>query len=332
MSQKAISVLVLEDDDDVRSTVTEALTSAGYDVTACATAAEAERALGVSQFAAAILDIFLPDGRGLAFLEALRERDPQVVALVMTGFASLDTALMALRLGAYEYLCKPFTPDQLLRSLGRGLERRQLILYNLELAQDMSLLAQQLEAQRTAMQDRMSQATESLAMVTELSDRLAAAPEPAAALSVLCQTAARLASAELVAALVPRENGLEVAAAHDTTNRFATASSLPRSPLLEAGLASTQPVFASDLFYGEPHADDHLLGLGFTSAVVLPVLMHGSALGLLLCASCQPDAFSGEKASLLGLVAAQATTSFVDWSNRPAGPDASGFVDIQSLL
>lgn len=329
MPAKPVPVLVLEDDDDVRAVVSETLTSAGYDVTAVATAAEAERVLALTHFAAAVLDIFLPDGRGLGFLEALRDRNPQVVTIVITGFASLDTALMALRLGAYEYLCKPFTPDQLLRALGRGLERRQLILYNLELAQDMSLLAQQLQAQRADIQDQMQEATASLAAVTELSDRLAAASDPAAALAVLCQTAARLAPADLVAALVPRRHTFEMAALHDSTGRVREPRPLPRSPLLQAALASTQPAFATDLFFGEPNADDHLLGLGFASAIALPVLMHGHALGLILCASRKPDAFSAEKSSLLGLVAAQAVSAFHDWLNRP---DASGFVEIQSLL
>ncbi len=332
MAAKAISVLVLEDDDDVRSMVVEALASAGYDVTAVATAAGAERVLTLAHFAAAVLDIFLPDGRGLAFLELLRDHDPQVVAIVMTGFASLDTALMALRLGAYEYLCKPFTPDLLLRSLSRGLERRQLILYNLEMAQDMSLLAQQLQAQRTALQDRMSQATSTLAAVTELPDLLAATPGPAAALVVVCQTAARLASADLVAALFPRQDAFEVAALHDLTARVSPTADLPRSPLLDAALASSAPAYATDLFFGEPLADDHLLGLGFASAVALPVLLQSRALGLLLCASRRPDAFGGEKPSLLGLVASQATAPFANWLARPDGPDATGFVDIQSLL
>ncbi len=123
-----------------------------------------------------------------------------------------------------------------------------------------------------------------------------------------------------------------MAAIHDATGRVTSSSTLPRSPLLDAALASTRPAFATDLFFGEPLSDDHLLGLGFASAVALPVLMHGNVLGLLLCASCRPDAFGGEKPSLLGLVAAQAAAPFSDWLDRLDGPDATGFVDIQSLL
>ena len=196
----------------------------------------------------------------------------------------------------------------------------------------MSLLAQQLQAQRTSLQDRMFQATETLAAVTELPDRLAATAGPAAALGVLCQTAVRLVPADLVAAIFPSQDVFEVAALHDTTGRGTFSSALPRSPLLDAALTSTQPAFATDLFFGEPLSDDHLLGLGFASAVALPVTIQSRVLGILLCASRRPDAFGGEKPSLLGLVAAQAVASFSEWLDRPDGPDATGFVDIQSLL
>ncbi len=327
------AVLLVEDDEQARALYAEALRGEGYEVVAAGSAAEASEELARRPFPAAVLDVFLPDGRGLSLLSLVHERDPQAVAIVITGYASLDTALEALRLGAYEYLCKPCSTDELLRALARGLERRELILGNLRLTERLAGLARQLRVPGKSLEGRMQAAADSLAAFADLSEGMAQTPGPSVALAAICQAAARLAGASLAAVLALREDSAQVAAAHGDVERVSAGRVLPLSPLLRAVAGQGKPIVASDLLFGDGFTDDLLAGAGLASAVVLPIVLQGRLKGALLCAHEQREAFAEEKTSLLALLAAQAAPALDQWMRAgPSGEDGQGFIEIDRLL
>jgi len=333
LASKPVAVLVVEGEEDVRQAFCGDLSAAGYEPAGVASAAAARVLLAERSFPAAILDIFLPDGNGLSLVQDIRDRDAHAVVIVVTGFASLDTALTALRRGAYEYLCKPFTSEQLLQALRRGLERREVVLSNLRLAGELATLAQQLQAHRASLEGKVSEAETSLAAFTELPNKLSAAHEPGGALQVLCETAARLSGADLAALLAHRSGVFQVAAACGACAGVEEGCVLPTSPLLAAAMAEGHPVLATDLLLGSAPTDDHLAALGLGGAVVLAVRAASTTIGCLLCARRQPGGFSDETVSLLALIAAQAAIPLGQWLEQQAEPSpAERFIEINRLL
>jgi DNA-binding response OmpR family regulator len=122
------SILVVDDDDAVRVTLGAVLIGEGYDVTLSANGLDALARLRMTEFDVILTDLRLDHIDGLRILEEARSRWPDTVALMLTGFASVDSAINALRKGAYDYLCKPCPPEELVAVVARAVERRRLSL------------------------------------------------------------------------------------------------------------------------------------------------------------------------------------------------------------
>lgn len=118
-------VLILEDEEAVALTLSEILADVGYRVEAAATVPDALARIDQTRFDAAVLDLRVGDDSGLDALARLRQRSPDTVALVLTGYGSLETAVLAMREGAFDYLLKPCNVDELKASIARGLEQRR---------------------------------------------------------------------------------------------------------------------------------------------------------------------------------------------------------------
>ncbi len=127
-AMSSIRILVIEDDEDTRINLRDILELDDHSVDLAATAAEATNRDNWSDYAAIILDRKLPDGTAIELLPMLKERAPEASIVIVTGYADLQGAIAALRLGAADYILKPLNPDALRASLGRVAERRRLAL------------------------------------------------------------------------------------------------------------------------------------------------------------------------------------------------------------
>jgi len=119
-------VLVVEDEEAVAVTLRAILTDDGYEVEAASTALEAQSLIHSKSFDVALLDLHLGEDDGLNVLSLFKAVCPQAVALILTGYGSLDTALKAMRSGASDYLLKPCDVGELKAAITRGLARQQL--------------------------------------------------------------------------------------------------------------------------------------------------------------------------------------------------------------
>ena len=119
-------ILVVEDDPDGRRSVTEAITDYGFDVTAVATAQEGWQSFQTAPCDVVLTDLVLPDHDGLAVLARIRQMDPEAPVLIMTAYGSVDSAVGALKAGAYDYITKPLDLDDLQIKLNRAVETRRL--------------------------------------------------------------------------------------------------------------------------------------------------------------------------------------------------------------
>jgi DNA-binding NtrC family response regulator len=119
-------ILVVDDEEVMRDVLQALLLQAGYQVSL---AESAEQALALAHrqtFAAAIVDVMLPDMSGLDLLDELRRPDSELVVVMVTAFASLETAITAIKKGAFDYVTKPFKHEELLNILHNALHQRRL--------------------------------------------------------------------------------------------------------------------------------------------------------------------------------------------------------------
>ncbi len=119
-------VLIVDDEEHIRRTTTVALESAGHDVATAEDGSTALRLVDGSQFDAVLLDLKLGAESGLDLVPEMLRHDPQLSIIVFTAFASIETAVEAMRRGAADYIPKPFTPDQIRQALERILATRRL--------------------------------------------------------------------------------------------------------------------------------------------------------------------------------------------------------------
>jgi len=114
-AQERQAVLIVEDEADIRELLSEYFRARNYEVVGAADGRAALLALErePDRFSLVITDLHLPGVDGLAVLRAARSVNPRAYVVIVTGFASLDSAIQAVRLGAYDYLTKPFSLGQI---------------------------------------------------------------------------------------------------------------------------------------------------------------------------------------------------------------------------
>jgi DNA-binding NtrC family response regulator len=124
MSQE--SILVVDDEEVIRDPLRQVLEGAGYSVSLAEDGAVGLELARKGSFDAAIVDIMLPEMDGLTLLDELRKVDPELVVLMITAFASVETAIEAMKKGAFDYVAKPYKHEELLHILRNGLNQRRL--------------------------------------------------------------------------------------------------------------------------------------------------------------------------------------------------------------
>ena len=119
-------VLIVDDDTDIRGLLGEALSRWGYDPTLAANGREAIDLISHQIFDAALVDIWMPEMDGLQVLDEIKRHDPALEVVMMTGNPMVETAVQALKSGAYDYLIKPLNLDELAHLMQQVLEKRFL--------------------------------------------------------------------------------------------------------------------------------------------------------------------------------------------------------------
>jgi len=139
MTGASDKILVVDDEARMCESLRELLTGAGYDVTTTQSATDALKRLKKESFDLVITDIKMPDFSGLEVLRAAKEADPELEVILMTGYASLESSLDAIRKDAFEYLLKPVEFSQMEISVRRALEKRASNLARHRLLEDLKL-------------------------------------------------------------------------------------------------------------------------------------------------------------------------------------------------
>ncbi|HSC71019.1 MAG TPA: sigma-54 dependent transcriptional regulator, partial [Candidatus Methylomirabilis sp.] len=128
-------ILLVDDEADTLDACTQILRKDGYQVEMVSSAQDAVRLLRTSTFDLTITDLKMPSVDGLELLKAIKRIDPEMVVVIITGYATVETAVASMKEGAYDYIPKPFTPDELRLVVENALERQALVSENTELRQ-----------------------------------------------------------------------------------------------------------------------------------------------------------------------------------------------------
>jgi len=128
MNQK--NILVIDDDKIILDSLCEFLTLEGFQTSGAETLKGALAKLEQEHYSLVITDVNLPDGDGLELLDIIRENHPQTVTLVITGYGTIESAVKAIKQGAYDYLTKPIVDDDLRLAVERAIKQQSLMSEN----------------------------------------------------------------------------------------------------------------------------------------------------------------------------------------------------------
>jgi len=117
---KPLNVLVIDNEDVICKACHLVLTEKGHAVDYCKTGKSGLIAMARSRYDLVLLDMKLPDMDGMEILQSLKDEMPALCVIVMTGYSTLSNAVQAMKLGAADYLSKPFTDDELLQAVEKA--------------------------------------------------------------------------------------------------------------------------------------------------------------------------------------------------------------------
>ncbi|MBP1768222.1 MAG: two component, sigma54 specific, transcriptional regulator, Fis family [Candidatus Aminicenantes bacterium] len=120
------TVHVIDDEPIIHEVLSQLLSSEGYEVELSSSGEEALEKHSAQLYDITILDLLMPGLDGIQVLQGIKKVDPQAVVIIITAYASVESAISAMKMGAYDYIQKPFKHDELLLTIERALEHRKL--------------------------------------------------------------------------------------------------------------------------------------------------------------------------------------------------------------
>lgn len=139
MATENTPVLVLDDDPIVLKSLTEYLRLEGYRVSSAQTLQEAVDFLAQDQFRVVLTDVRLPEGSGFDILEHIKSANLSTAVIMLAGYGSIEDAVRAIKLGAFDYVTKPISDDEVKLSIERALQQQELLEENRRLREELNM-------------------------------------------------------------------------------------------------------------------------------------------------------------------------------------------------
>lgn len=139
ISAKKPRVLVVDDEPVIRDILSEFLSMEGYEIETARDGFEAKEKILSGNYNVVLSDLKMPNLDGMQLLQFISDRHIPTVPIIMTGFGTIETAIGAMKAGAYDYILKPFKMEDIIRILNRAIERYNLIAENIQLREALSL-------------------------------------------------------------------------------------------------------------------------------------------------------------------------------------------------
>ncbi|HUS80448.1 MAG TPA: response regulator [Armatimonadota bacterium] len=335
----AARVLLVDDELHIRSACAEALRRVGHEVIEAESGETAHQAMAAAVFDAAVLDIVLPDTDGLKLLGDLRSSNPDAVVVLITGFASLDTAMEAVRLGAYEYLRKPFAAHELVRIINRGLAESGAHADVRRAPHDALPVGDELSGRHEEPARQMRLGGDQLGAFMDLGRRLGEGRDLQGTLRSILQAGLELtrAAAAAVYRVQDRPAELQGVAAVGLAEGDVLGASLPVGEGLVGTVAAHGVTRVENDVLAPAIADDRYLSyLGVQSVLASPLLWDGRVGGVLAFFDHEQSNFTGQSVELAGVLAGQVArvVAMMEPPRPTSRIDTTGdeFIDLADLL
>jgi DNA-binding NtrC family response regulator len=135
--QQGARILIIDDDQEILNATSKVLTRDNYAVFTASTGENGVKIFRKESFDMILLDLHLPDLKGDEILRIIRDESPELPVVIITGYATVESAVAAIKAGASDYIPKPFTPDELRVTVSRTLENRKILLENIYLKKEL---------------------------------------------------------------------------------------------------------------------------------------------------------------------------------------------------
>jgi len=270
-------ILIVDDDTTMHDLLRTCLAPLGHDIAAATNGRRALEMLATGQFGLAILDLMLPDINGIEILRRIREQWPETETIMLTAHASLETAVEALRLGAYDYVTKPFRVDAIRSAVKRAVEKQRL-------------------------------ATR-LAAIQDLSREMALTLDVDQVAETVLDFVGRVLKFQNCALLLIDEQQDEL---YRLAARGTGQEATPRLPLSgEKGITVAVARSGEPLYVPDVREDPRYVAVGAAgrSELAVPLKVNGRVIGVLNVESAEVDAFDPEDVRSLSALSAQATVA-----------------------
>ena len=337
LSAEGERVLIIEDDEGVRTAYAEALALQGFHVGAAADGKSALEQARRGDWSVIVVDLVLPDRGGIDLIRELKGLDADACVIVMTNYASLESAVEAVRAGAYDYLCKPLDIADLGRAVTRGAEARRLARQNRELLRQLAGANAALEEQKRRLEEKVSTAQREMSALVELGMQLGAETSMPSALAHIVDVASALTQSRGGAVLLhDDERGALVGflargaapLGIDAVVRPASEGLLGSAAAGEAALVNNEVLVSG--------GDEFLRGLGVRRVLAMPLHAQGALQGLMVLFDKSPAGFTehdGNTAAVLAQFAASVIAAFrLRDATGQAEAASREFVPIHELL
>ncbi len=126
-------ILIIDDEESIRDSMSQVLRKEGYRVRTAGEGKEGLNIFGKETFQAVFLDLKLPGIKGMDILSRIKEASPETPVIIITGYASIESAIEAMKRGAFDYMAKPFTPEEVRVVTKKALDGRRLLYENIYL-------------------------------------------------------------------------------------------------------------------------------------------------------------------------------------------------------
>jgi PAS domain S-box-containing protein len=184
LSSPVGKIIVVDDEPELKNILVEALSAQGFEVSGCSSGQQVLEELRQKEFDLLLTDLMMPEMDGIALLEAALKVDPHLIGIMMTGQGTIQTAVDAMKLGAFDYVLKPFRLQTLLPVLTRAINTRRLRMENLQLRETVAIYS--------------------------LCQTIAFTLDPQIVLSKLADAALQQSDADEVSILLPTSDGTEL--------------------------------------------------------------------------------------------------------------------------
>ena len=289
-------ILIVDDDKSTRRSLSLIFGKKGYETEAVGTGREAIEKAQERFFNLALLDIRLPDVEGIGLLAPLKEMHPDMVVIMVTGYASLETAVRALNEGASAYTTKPLNMDEVLATVEEALEKQRLILENRRLYE----AAQRELAERKRAEEALKRRATQLATLSEVGQQINSLLEPDPLLAHIVNLIREAFNYRYVTILLVDP----ATGAGESTRRLTLRASAGLEAEAVKGLSismeeksicgwvatSGEPLLAGDVFQEPRYYQVEALA-DTRSELAVPIQVKGQVIGVLDVQSAERDAF-----------------------------------------